>query len=123
MKNTIYTLPQDSFVAGQTREYAWRLYSESKEPFDARNCSGAFSLIDYSDNDEDSTPIFTKSISFLSGDSNAKNIAYVSLEPSDTMRLNGKYIYQISIKDPDGVIEIPNQGIFYIYNNINKSFV
>ena len=39
MKNTIYTLPQDSFVAGQTREYAWRLFSESKEPFDAKNCS------------------------------------------------------------------------------------
>ena len=123
MKNTIYTLPQDSFVAGQTKNYAWNLFRESKEPFDAKNCTGTFSLLDYSDRDEDATPVLTKQISFISGESNVRNMAYVSLKPSDTMNLEGKYIYQLSIKDPDGTVEIPNQGLFYIYKNINKSFV
>ena len=41
-----------------------------------------------------------------------KNIATVDLVPNDTLGLYGKYIYQITIKDIDGEVEIPNQGYF-----------
>lgn len=123
MKNTIYTLPYDSFVAGQTKDYGWVLYRESREPFDAQNCDGTFSLIDYSQKEMDEEPILMKKINFISGDSGIRNVAFVTLNPEDTMHLNGKYIYQLTIKDPDGTIEIPDQGLFYIYNNIHKSFV
>lgn len=47
---------------------------------------------------------------------------FVSITPEDTVDLWGKYIYQISIKDANGVVEIPNQGILYITNNIHKDF-
>lgn len=45
------------------------------------------------------------------------------LEPSDTYELYGKFIYQISIRDVDGNVEIPQQGLMYVTNNINKSFI
>ena len=121
MKNTIYTLPQDSFVAGQTREYAWRLFRESGLSFNSYGCTGAFSLLDYSHKDED--PILVKEITFIAGDNSINNVATVTLNPQDTVELDGKYIYQLSIKDMDGNVEIPNQGILYISNNIHKSFV
>lgn len=121
MKNNIYTLPQDSFVAGQTRKYAWRLYRESGRPFSAIDCEGIFALIDYSD--KDGEPILTKRIEFASEGSGVSNIGMLTLEPEDTLNLDGKYIYQLSIRDPDGNVDIPDKGIFYISNNIHKSFV
>ena len=121
MKNTIYTLPQDRFVAGQTCRYVWKMYRESGHPFNANGCEGSFALIDYSHKDED--PILIKPVEFIVGDEGLVNIASLELEPKDTINLDGKYIYQLSIKDPEGNLEIPNQGLLYISNNIHKSFV
>lgn len=121
MKNTIYTLPQDDFVAGQTRKYAWRLLRESGHLFNANGCEGAFSLLDYSHKEDD--PILVKKLDFSAEDEGVISVATVTLEPKDTIGLDGKFIYQLSIKDPDGNIEIPNQGIFFISNNIHKAFV
>lgn len=121
MKNDIYTLPQDSFVAGQTRKYAWRLLRESGHPFAANGCTGKFALIDYSD--KDGEPILIKPIEFASADDGVSNVGIVALEPEDTLNLDGKYVYQLTIRDADGNVDIPNKGIFYISNNIHKSFV
>lgn len=121
MKNTIYTLPQDSFVAGQTCKYAWRLYRKSGSPFSANGCECKFALIDYSHKEDE--PIFTKDVEFIVGEEGVENVATVTIEPEDTLYLDGKYIYQLSIKDINGSIEIPNQGILYISNNIHKSFI
>ena len=52
-----------------------------------------------------------------------QNILTVTLTPSDTVKLAGKYVYQITIKDVSGEVDIPNQGTIHIVNNINKSFV
>ena len=121
MKNTIYTLPEDRFVAGQTRGYMWRLYRESGQPFNANGCEGKFALIDYSHKDEE--PILVKDVNFIVGDEGLMNIISLELAPKDTVNLCGKYIYQLSIKDAEGNSEVPNQGLFYISNNIHKSFV
>ena len=59
----------------------------------------------------------------MNGDNTAYNVLYVELKPSDTLDLFGKYIYQITIKDADNNADIPQQGIIYIHNNINKSFL
>ena len=37
--------------------------------------------------------------------------------------MSGKYIYQITIKDISGDVEVPKQGIFLVVNNINKGFI
>ena len=44
------------------------------------------------------------------------------LLPEETVDLFGKFIYQITIQDISGEIEIPDQGILRIANNINKVF-
>ena len=51
------------------------------------------------------------------------NILFVSLPPDDTVDLFGKFVYQITIKDIDNNVDIPQQGVIYIHNNINKEFV
>lgn len=51
------------------------------------------------------------------------NILFVSLQPDDTVDLFGKFVYQITIKDIDNNVDIPQQGVIYIHNNINKEFV
>ena len=51
------------------------------------------------------------------------NILAVTIDPKETVGMNGKYIYQIIIKDISGDVEVPKQGIFLVVNNINKSFI
>lgn len=124
MRHDVYSLPEVMFVAGQSNTLRWRLFTEQNVPFNADDCIGNFALVDYSDkyNDE---PLVSKPLSFVIGDdvTGAKNVATVDLLPTDTLGLYGKYIYQITIKDIDGEVEIPNQGIFNIFHNINESFL
>ena len=51
------------------------------------------------------------------------NVLAVTLAPTETVDLAGKYIYEIQMRDIDGDVEIPKQGILYITNNINKAFI
>jgi hypothetical protein len=92
-------------------------------PYNADGCTGNFAVVDYSD--QTGEPLISKPLSFTIGDddTSAKNVAYVDLEPNDTLGLYGKYIYQITIKDVDGEVEIPNQGFLQITHNINESFL
>lgn len=123
MRNDIYTLPQIIFIAGQSKTLRWRLLTRMKFPFNTEGCTGNFAVVDYSD--KNGEPLISKSLSFVTGDDKTgmKNIAVVDLLSSDTLGLNGKYIYQITIKDMDGESEIPNQGILLIPHNINESFL
>lgn len=124
MRHDVYSLPEVMFVAGQSNTLRWRLFTEQNIPFNAEGCTGNFALVDYSDKYTDE-PVVSKSLTFSIGDdeTGAKNIATVELLPNDTLGLSGKYIYQITIKDVDGEVEIPNQGIFNIFRNINESFL
>ena len=120
--NDNYTLPQISFVAGQSKTLAFNLWTISKHRYNASDCTGNFAIVNYSD--KTSTPLVSKSMTFEVGeDEDIYSVATVELESSDTLDLYGKYIYQLTIKDIDGNAEIPNQGIFLITNNINKSFL
>ena len=56
------------------------------------------------------------------GDGTVANVLKVVLLPEETVDLFGKFIYQITIQDISGEIEIPDQGILRIANNINKVF-
>ena len=47
--NDIYTLPMDTFIAGQTREYVWELFKSDRTPFSTDGCTAYFSVCNYSD--------------------------------------------------------------------------
>lgn len=123
MRHDVYSLPEVMFVAGQSNTLRWRLFTEKNVPFNAEGCTGNFALVDYSDK-YNNEPLVSKSLYFsVDSETSAKNIASVELLPNETLGLYGKYIYQITIKDVDGEVEIPNQGIINIFHNINESFL
>lgn len=124
MRHDVYSMPEIMFVAGQSNTLRWRLFKERNVPFNGEGCEGNFALVDYSDK-YNTEPLVSKPLAFSIGDdaTGAKNMASVDLLPSDTLGLSGKYVYQITIKDIDGEVEIPNQGIIHIYHNINATFL
>ena len=119
-----YTLPTIEFVGGSTEDLRFHCYFYiNKKPFDLSSCEVNFALINYVN--KNGLPLVSKKmkISSLSQkDDVVSNIASVTLDPVDTVDLAGKFIYQISIRDISGEIEIPQQGIAHIINNINKPF-
>lgn len=117
-----YTLPQMEFVGGETQEVAFHAhYYLDDRPFGLEGCVAQFSIVSYTN--KYGAPILEKKMEVTrDGADGMKNVLYLKLLPEDTLDLNGKYIYQISIRDVDGDVEIPKQGIIYIYNNIDKGF-
>lgn len=59
----------------------------------------------------------------LADDNGVESIIAVTLLPTETVGLYGKYIYQITIQDMSGETEIPSQGILGITNNIDKNII
>jgi len=121
LRNDIYTMPTVMFVAGQSNTLNWRLYTRGGSPYNAKGCTGNFSVVDYSDQTGD--PLISKTVGFKIGIEEVMNVASVDLAPGDTLQLDGKYIYQLTIKDTYGEAEIPNQGFLLITHNINKGFL
>ena len=121
----IYTLPFYDFVGGSTEELVFHFYFyKNKKPFDLYSCTANFSIVDYA-NKRATKPLVSKPMIIRAEpdrDGEVCNVLSVTLKPTDTRNLSGKYIYQISIRDVSGAIEIPKQGILHIINNINKPF-
>lgn len=120
-----FTLPDIEFVGGATQELAFRCYHKNNgEPSEMSPYSANFSVINAVN--KHGTPLLSKVMTVLQGsaeDNGVSNVLYVVLTPLDTYDLWGKYIYQVTIKDPTGVTEIPGQGLLHITHNINESFV
>ena len=117
-----YILPTIDFVGGETQDLAFNVYFyNGKKPFSLTGCDCNFSIVSFTN--KMGAPILSKPMDVIYNDEGTfNNVLAVTLEPSETVDLYGKYIYQIIIKDIDGDIEVPKQGILYITNNINKSF-
>lgn len=107
---SIYTLPEISFVGGETQRLTFSLFSHlgtpAEYPYDATGCTVNFSLIGY--NNKIGVPILSKQATIRQDTMNINSLADVDLEPADTAALYGKYIYQLTIKDSDGNVGIPN---------------
>lgn len=124
MISNVYSLPEIDFVGGSTADLIFNVYGkrEDPQPYGLTGCVANFSVINYVN--KTGEPIISKQMGVrMNGDNTAYNVLYVELKPSDTLDLFGKYIYQITIKDADNNADIPQQGIIYIHNNINKSFL
>ncbi len=121
-----YTLPAIDFVGGSTQDLVFHCYFYlTRGPHDLSSCTANFSIINFVN--KNGEPLVSKQMAIgtspdVDGESN--NVLRVTLDPTDTVDLPaGKYIYQISIRDISGKIEIPDQGVIHIIKNINKRFV
>ena len=120
-----YTLPAIDFVGGSTQDFLFHCYSfQKKKPHELSSCTANFAIINYVNKNGD--PLVSKQMKIVpdpNKSNDVNNSLSVTLEPEDTVNLPaGKYIYQITIRDISGNVEIPNQGIIHIINNINKAF-
>lgn len=118
-----YVLPTIDFVGGETQKLLFNIYfHENNGPFSLSGCTANFSIVNYLN--RTGAPILSKTMqSVLGADAIVDNKLTVTLLPEETVDLFGKYIYQIIIRDIDGEIEIPKQGILYITNNLNKNYI
>lgn len=121
-----YTLPKIDFVGGSTQDLIFHsFFYSNKRPFDLSDCTANFSIINFLN--KYSTPILSKEMQITSGDldggKRVPNLLKVTLLPCETYGLHGKFIYQISVKESTTQVDIPNQGIIFITNNINKGYI
>lgn len=121
MQTNIYTLPELTFVGGKTQELNFRLKEKDGSLYNARNCEANFSICNYSN--KTGEPLLSIQPTFVSNDNSIIHILHIIISPEQTVNLYGKYIYQITIKDETGRVEIPNQGILNITRNINKNYI
>lgn len=136
IRRSTYTLPELSFVGGESQDIGFYLYTSGGLGFDASGCSVSFDIVSYSNKlsdtvvhlastNENEIQITSGDLSPLDPNGNPiPNYIMVSISNVKTVGLYGKYVYQITIKDiSSGESEIPSQGLMYITNNINKSFI
>ncbi len=124
MLNKMYSLPELCFVGGSSEDLEFNLFynKDDPEPFNVFGGEANFSIVNFLN--KNSTPLVSKKMEINMNDEETHyNVLRVSLEPSDTVDLFGKFVYQITIKDIDGNVDIPHQGIINIHNNIDKVFV
>ena len=118
-----YTLPTIDFVGGETQDLSFNIYFyKGKQPYGLNGCTANFAIVSF--RNKTGTPILTKEMDIrFNSEGTINNVLAVTLAPTETVDLAGKYIYEIQMRDIDGDVEIPKQGILYITNNINKAFI
>lgn len=121
MQTTVYTLPEISFVGGETQEFNFHLKNPRGQAFDASGASIDFSICNYSN--KTGTPILSYTPTLLADEEGVASLVILTIPKEDTALLAGKYIYQITIIDAAGNAEIPNQGIMNITKNIHQDYV
>lgn len=118
-----FTLPAIDFIGGSTQDLIFHCYFYvNKKPHDLSSCTANFAIINFVN--KSGEPVFSKQMKVgTDQDGDICNVLSVTLDPDRTVNIPaGKYIYQISIRDISGDIEV-NQGIIHIIGNIDKRFV
>lgn len=121
MIEKIYNLPEISFVGGETHDFKFSLFTDTGKVFNASGLKATFSVINSIN--RNGQPVLSKDMTVIANDKGMDSIIVVTLKPNETINLYGKYIYQITLQDISGDIEIPSQGILCIINNIDKTLL
>lgn len=121
MQTTVYTLPEISFVGGETQEFNFHLKNHEGDPFDASGASVDFAICNYSN--KTGSPLLSYTPTLLADENGVASVIILTIPKEDTATLAGKFIYQITIVDVSGNSEIPNQGIMNIAKNIHQEYV
>lgn len=115
-----YTLPTIDFVGGETQDLLFNVYFHTKDkPFGLAGVTATFAIVNF--RNKTGSTVLEKQMTATYNEDDIMNVLRVTLTPSETVNMSGKYIYQITIRDMNGITEIPKQGILFIINNINKS--
>lgn len=97
-----YELPQLFFDAGESIDITINLYKNNLE-FDADGITATLKLIDFINRD---SVLLSLDCSITKSENNKVGSIVAALRPNDTEDLFGKYIYQITLTDIGGDVEI-----------------
>lgn len=121
MQTNNYSLPEWRFVGGETQKRIFTLRELNRmNTYDIPGASIELAVVDFVN--PKSAAKLLKSVEIQSDSTGRYCDAVVVLSPTDTLNLSGKYIYQLTIKDPLGNIAAP-RGLMYIAENVDKSFI
>lgn len=121
MQTRNYTLPEWQLVGGETRKRTFTLYHDEGGP--TYNIPGATAEVAIVDFVNPKSELKLRKEASVAVDKHGHYCEVsVDLAPADTLELQGKYIYQLTIKDVFGNIAAP-KGLMYITENIDKTFV
>lgn len=121
MLNPIYNLPSLDFVGGESKQLVFELSRPSGGPFNADGCTVELSIIGYTN--KIGEPIVVVDGSLSLDESGYYSCVIANIPAQETVDLFGKYVYQLSIKDSYGLVDIPGQGFMNITRNIHRNFV
>lgn len=124
MLNKMYRLPEIDFVGGASEDLQFNVFYDENNPRPLSLFGGEvnFTIVNFIN--KNGSPLVSKRMEIaLNEEETHYNILRVSLAPEDTVDLFGKFVYQITIRDIDGNVDIPHQGIMNIHNNIDKTFI
>lgn len=116
MLTTRDTLPDWTFVGGETQEYEFILRSENGGYYDI---PGAMSSLAVAEFTNPSNVVLRKEAPIVSNGTYHCLVSF-ALDPVDTVNLYGKHIYQITIRTASGTVTVPQRGRMYIVENIDK---
>ena len=121
MQTRFYVLPEWQLVGGETRKRTFTLYHDECGPtYNIPGATAEVAVVDFVNPHGELKLCKEASVSV---DENGHYCEVtVDLTPADTLDLQGKYIYQLTIKDALGNIAAP-KGLMYITANIDKTFV
>lgn len=124
MLNKMYSLPEIRFVGGTSEDLQFHVFYDetNPKPFNLFGAEVNFSIVNFIN--KNGAPLVSKRMDIGMNEAETHySVLSVTLEPTDTVDLFGKFVYQITIKDIDGNVDIPHQGIINIHNNIDKAFI
>lgn len=123
MLNKMYSLPELCFVGGSSENLEFNLYYDKSNPrpFNIYGGEAIFSIVHFSN--KNSAPVVSKKMDIVIDNSSMSyNVLRVTLDPTDTVHLSGKFVYQITMKDVNDNVEIL-QGVLTIHSNIDKGLI
>ena len=113
------TLPDWTFVGGETQEYEFILRSENGGYYDIPNATAYLAVAEFTN----PRHIVLQKEEAVASNGTYNCVVKFALAPADTVNLYGKHIYQITIKTSDGTVTVPQRGRMYIFENIDKGII
>ena len=121
MQTEVYTLPEWDFVGGATQKRRFALFHAQNRSCDLPQGKCNFAVTPYLN--ATAQPYISKDFNISISDDGLTNIVIVTLTPQETVNMEGRYEYQLTIKDSKGNVSIPHKGIMQVYRNINQSAI
>ncbi len=118
--NASYLLPDWDFVAGATQRRSFILYKNSGELCDIQGGTAHLAIVEYV---HQGAPVITKEVAVGAMPDGKKCRIAFTLSPSETKDLDGKYLYQVMVKDGNGNVSIPFHGHMRVQKNLQKSAI